>query len=88
MKVTLWPKSDLGKWSARLSIAFIILISLKIMNAAPMPTFTIAILGLVGFFMGIVAMIKNKERSIPIFLSIVVGLLIIFWTVAEFIYPH
>jgi hypothetical protein len=61
---------------------------LKMMGALPLPTFAVAALGLAGFIAGIAAIIGKKERVILIFLPILVGFLIIFWTVAEIIYPH
>lgn len=88
MKMSLLPKTHLGKWSVGLSIAFIILIWLKIQFGIHVMTFAIAALGLGGFLMGIVAIMKNKDRSILNFLSILVGLVIIIWIVGEIIYPH
>ena len=88
MKITLAPITRAGKWAAGLSIVFIVLMSLKIMGLMPLPSPAIVALGFIGFVIGIVAIIKNKERSILVFLSIPVGLLIIFWTAAELIYPH
>jgi len=49
VEITFWPKKRLGKWSVGLSIAFVILILLKILSYNPMPTFSIAALGLAGF---------------------------------------
>lgn len=88
MKITLLPKNILGKWSMGLSIAFIILIFLKMRGLIPIMTFLIAALGLVGFITSIVSIIKNKDRSLLIFLPILVGLIIIFWIAGEVIYPH
>lgn len=88
MKAKLWPQSRSGQWSAGLSIAFIVLIMLKMMGALPFPTFAVAALGLAGFIAGIAAIIGKKERAILVFLPILVGLLIISWTVAEIVYPH
>lgn len=88
MKIRLWPKSGFGKWSAGLSIFFIILIWLKMQYGIHLMTFAIAALGLAGFLLGIVAIFKNKDRSILIYLSILVGLVIILWIAAELLYPH
>jgi hypothetical protein len=89
VKITLLPRNRTGKWSAGLSVFFIILIGLKIQPAGiPLPTFFIAILGLAGFFAGIAAIIKDKDRAILTFLSILVGLIIIIWFAAELIFPH
>ena len=88
MKATFTPKTSAGKWSAGLSIAFIVLIGLKIMDLMRIPSPVIVALGFIGFVIGIVAIIKNKERSILVFLSIPVGLLIVFSAAAELIYPY
>ena len=85
MEITLWPKTAPGKWSTILSIAFIILISLKIRLGIPLPTFLIAGLGLAGFVAGIIAITK-KDRPVLVIISILVGLVIILWTAAELIY--
>lgn len=88
MKTTVAPKTNAGKWAIGLSLAFIILISFKMMGRMPLPTFGIAAIGLLGFLVGIYAVIKNKERSILTFIPILVGLVIIFWTAAELLFPH
>lgn len=82
MKITLLPRTPLGKLAAYLSIAFIILISLKIQPGIPVSTFAIAAIGMIGFVIGIISFFK-KDRSIGNFLSIVVGLVIISWVAAE-----
>jgi len=88
MRLTILPKSTLGKWAAGLAIAFIVLITVKIQASLPLPTFFIAALGLAGFITGIVAVFKNRDRAILIFLSFIVGLIIMLWTAAEFMFPH
>jgi hypothetical protein len=88
MKVVLLPKTLSGKWSLGLSIAFIILIFFKILYSLHVPTFAIAALGLAGFVVGIVAILKNRDRALLIFIPIVAGIIIILWTAAEFIFPH
>lgn len=88
MKITLLPKSLLGKWSLGLSVVFIVLIWLKIQYSIHIMTFAIAALGLAGFITSIISIFKIKDRSILNFLPILVGLIIVFWIVAEIIYPH
>jgi len=88
MKTTFAPKTNTGKWALGLSLAFIILITFKILGSMPLPTFSIAAIGLVGFIVGVFAIIKNNERSILTFIPILVGLVIILWTLGELIYPH
>jgi len=88
MRFTLLPKTRLAKWALGLSIAFIVLIATKIVAFLPLPTFVIAALGLAGFTVGIIAIIKDKDRSILSLLPLLVGLIIIFWIAAELIFPH
>ncbi|HOJ11273.1 MAG TPA: hypothetical protein PK733_11860 [Clostridiales bacterium] len=87
MKITLVPKTALGKWSVILSIAFIVFIALKTQSFFPLPSFSIAALGLAGFVVGIIAIIK-KDRALLFFIPILVGLVIILWIAGELIYPH
>lgn len=77
MKITLVPKTDLGKLASILCIAFIIMILLKSSVGFPLPTFMISGIGAAGFVVGVIAIIK-KDRSIGSFLSILVGVVIIF----------
>ena len=84
----LLPTTKLGKWALWLSVAFIILITIKIVLWLPLPTFVLAALGIAGFIVGMIAIIKDKDRAVLIFVSILVGILIILWTVLEFVFPH
>lgn len=89
MRLNFWSKTTVGKWAGILTLLFIGLISVKLMGLRLLlPTPFIAGLGLIGFVMGLISIIKDKDRSIMTVLSIPVGLLIIFWTVAEIIFPH
>ena len=88
MKLRAFPKSLSGKWSIGLSIVFIILILAKIQYSIRVPTFAITTLGLTGFLIGIIAIFKNKDRTILNFLPILVGLLILIWIAAELIFQH
>ena len=88
MKTTFAPKTNTGKWAIGLSIVFIVLITIKIMGSMPLPTFSIAAIGLIGFTVGVLAIIKNKERSILAIIPILVGLVIILWTAGELLFPH
>lgn len=53
-----------------------------------MPTSVIAGLGVIGFIMGVVSIVKNKDRSLFILLYILIGPLIIFWVATEIAFPH
>ncbi len=84
----LLPGTRASKWAVGLSVAFIVLITVKILAFLPLPTFAVAALGLAGFIMGIVAIFKNKDSAILTFVAILVGLVIMLWTILEFIFPH
>jgi hypothetical protein len=88
MRLTILPKTTLSKSSVIISVVFIILIWTKIQFSIHVPTFAIGALGLIGFIVSIIAIFKNKDRSVLIFLPVLVGLIIILWTAAEFIFPH
>lgn len=88
MKIQLGSKTATGKAAAVLSLMFIVLITLKIRVAIPLPTFLIAGIGLAGFLAGLIAVVKNKDRSLLVLLSVLVGVLIILWTAAEIAFPH
>jgi uncharacterized Tic20 family protein len=88
MKLTFSPKSFLGKWAFRLAIAFIVLIGLKIMGVMPLMTFVIASIGVLGFVFALIAVYKNKDTSVLNLFAILVGLIIIAWTIAEIAMPH
>jgi len=93
MKTQLFSKTTTGKWAAILTLLFIVLMSLKLSTLAmlirlPLPTPFIAVLGVIGFIMGIISIVKNKDRALLTLLSIPIGLLIICWTIAEIAVPH
>lgn len=93
MKIQLWSKTTTGKWAASLTLLFIVLMALKMMNLAvmirlPLPSPLIALLGVIGFVMGVISIIKSKDRALLTLLSIPIGLLILFWVAAEIAFPH
>jgi hypothetical protein len=88
MKLTILPKTTTGKWSMWLAVSFIVLIWIKIQFFFPLPVFAIAALGLTGFILSFIAIFKGKDRFILVLLPILSGLIIIFWTSAELVYPH
>ena len=89
MNIRLWPKAKAGKYAAYLTLLFIILMILKFFTySIPLPTPVIAGLGVLGFILGAISMIKSKDRSLLTLLSIAIGLLVILWVAAEILFPH
>ena len=93
MKMQLYSKSTTGRWAAILLLLFIVLMAIKLTALAmiirlPLPTPFLAVIGVAGFVMGVISIVKNKDRALLTLLSIPVGVLIIFWTLAEIVVPH
>ena len=88
MKPTSFPRTTTGKWSVGLGIAFSVLICLKLLGAMPLPTSSIAALGLAGFVLALVAFFRKRDRSVPGPLPIATGVVILLWTAAELLFPH
>jgi hypothetical protein len=84
MRITILPKSSLGWWSVGLVVANILFFVLAqvILGSGPdynMPLAyaltTIAVgIALAIFITGLISIIKNKERSILVFLAMAIGL--------------
>lgn len=88
MKIRVWSKTAAGRLAAIFNLLFITLIALKIFIQIHLPTPFIAGLGMAGFLIGMIAIFRNRERSLLTLLTVPVGLLIIFWTAAEIAFPH
>ena len=93
MKMQLYSKTTVGKWAAILTLLFIALMAIKLSALAmlirlPLPTPILAVIGVIGFILGIISIVKNKDRTILTLLAILIGILIILWTAAEIAYPH
>lgn len=86
-----------GRWSARLAGAFVVLFAcwLTYVRARPIPrptflsdpTHVVLLLGAVaaavsGGASGVVALFKG-DRSIPIYLAVLLGLAVLYWTAME-----
>ncbi len=88
MKIRLYSESKEGKWAGLLMLIFIAIMAFKIFVRFPLPTPVIAVMGVVGSALGLLSVMKYKDRSILTWLSILMGLLIIVWTAAELVSPH
>jgi hypothetical protein len=87
------PKTKLGKWSVGLNTFFLILVIISIIFVKVFRILsfddhwwdvTVAITfpaSIIAFFTGIIAVIKNKERSVLVFLSILIGIGVIFFII-------
>jgi hypothetical protein len=82
MRISILPKTHLGRWSASLGVASILILVLVILysesnyNMALAVTLTIVSVGICGgaFVTGLISIIKNSERSVLVFVGTLIGL--------------
>jgi len=97
------PKTNWGKWSTRLIVAFaVFLASFGILVASGQrggntffsnPILTIPILlagtsGIAAFITGLISIVRRKERSISVYLAVTLGLIVLVFVLGEIIFPH
>lgn len=103
MKITFLAKTKLGKWSIGLIIAFLAFIGIFLLFIALgerggqtfFSNLKLALSGLssaasaiASFIVGLISIIKSKERSVLVFISSLIGFLILLWVLAEILFPH
>ena len=103
MKVYFIPRTVPGKWSVWLIAAFILLFALFYILVAAgqrggetyfsnlllaVPYTLAAICGIASFFTGIIGVIRSRERAILVYPSMIIGLCVLLWMLAEVIFPH
>jgi len=98
------PKTFLGKWSVGLIVAFFLLLATGMFVVSVLgqtggetffdnPVISIPMLGagagaIAAFFTGVSAIVRNKERSVFVFVSSLIGLLVLFFVLGEVFSPH
>ncbi len=65
MKLQLYSKTSAGKWAAILTLLFIVLMTIKLSALAmlirlPLPSPFLAIIGVIGFLLGMISIVKIK----------------------------
>ncbi len=97
MRITVLPKTPLGRWSVWLAVAWILFFVLSMFAAesglVKLPlsgrALDFAMLGVTGgislasLITGLISIIKSKERSILVFLALLVALLIVAMAILE-----
>lgn len=83
MRISILPKTSLGRWSVGLVVASLVLFVLSVVILGPGPDYkmalayalTIVIAGISAavLAMGLIGIIKSKERSVLVFVAIVIG---------------
>jgi hypothetical protein len=103
MKVSFKPNTALGKWSVILIvgsfICFIILYSFLASGqrggdtffsrpALAFPMLLAGVSAACAFFTGITSIVRNRERAIFVYTSTVIGFFVLFFFLAEILFPH
>lgn len=103
MKITFIPKTPLGKWSIKLIMGFLLFLSIFFLLVhfgerggsvffsnlkLTVPILLAAISGIFAFFTGIACFFKEKEFAILTFLATLMGFIVLYWTMAEILFPH
>lgn len=103
MKISFIPKTHLGKWSVLLIMLFFALLGLFFLLVASgerggetffsnlkltIPMLIAGISGVCSFALGLISIIKNRERSIFVFIATIIGFFILYWILAEILFPH
>ena len=93
----------MGKWSIGLIIAFFLFFAVfwifialgqrggdtYFSNLAlAMPSLLSGVSGVFAFLTGLIGVIRNRERSILVFLAMLIGLFVLLFCLAEVIFPH
>lgn len=97
------PKTFLGKLSLGLIIVFFLLFAVfqlfvtsgqrggetyfsNLLLAIPITLAGIS--GIAAFFTGITALVKRKERSIAVYIAVLIGFFVLLFVLGEILYPH
>ena len=96
------PRTRLGRWSVGLILGFFVLLGVFFLLVSlgerggqtffsnlklTIPMLIAAASAIASLFVGIVAVFK-KERHLLVFLSIAIGLFVLWWCLAEILFPH
>lgn len=103
MKIHFKPKTTSGKWSVGLIIVFIVLLVLFQLLVASgqrggetffsnliltVPMLIAGVSGVSAFAIGLIGVIRSRERSIAVYLATLIGLLVPLFVLGEIIFPH
>jgi hypothetical protein len=96
-----WPSTRLGWWAVRLALAFEILMTLNFVifmrlpeevawrvTILPIYAITMLLCGLAAGIVGLIAMVRQRERSGLVGLTLLPGLFVLVFVLGEFMSPH
>lgn len=85
------PSTKLGRWSVALAATFAALFIITALSTVKLPWFYgVAMLspGLAAGIVGLIAVIRRRERSWLVWLSLLNGLMVVAFVLGEFLAPH
>ena len=103
MKAHFKPVTKPGKWSAWLIVAFGVFMGIfqalvasgqrggetffsnPLLSAAILPA---GAAGIAAFITGVVSIIRDKERTVSVYIAVTIGLGVVVFALCEVIYPH
>jgi predicted Abi (CAAX) family protease len=103
VRIAVLPKTSWGKWSVGLIAAFILFLALFLILVLSgqrggetffsnllltVPMLIAGTCGVAAFVTGLIGIIKSKERSILVYLAILIGFEILVFGLGEFLVPH
>jgi len=103
MRMSLTPKTTLGRWSigliASLFLFYVLFQFLVVLGqrggdtffsnyALTIPIMLAGISGVSAFVTGIIGIIKSKDRSVLVFVATVIGFFVLAFWLGEVLFPH
>lgn len=103
MRISLKPKSTMGKWSTGLIIAFLLFLAVFLILVASgqrggdtffsnlaltIPMLLAGVSGVSALVTGIIGIVKSRERSVLVFLATAIGLFVLVFSLGEILFPH
>ena len=97
------PKTLLGKWSVLFIILFLLLFvvfQILVLSGQrggdtffsnmtlTIPALSMAISGIASFSTGVISIVKDREKSLLVFIATVIGLLVLLFCTGEILFPH
>ena len=103
MRVNFKPKTNLGKWSVWLIVAFAVFFGAFQAIVASgqrggdtffsnlllaIPMILSATSGIAAFITGVISIGRRKERSLSVYLAVAIGLVVLVFALRETFFPH
>ena len=103
MRISLRPKTTMGRWSTGLIFAFFLFFAVFLILVASgqrggdtffsnltltIPMMLAWISGISALLTGIIGIVKSRERSILVFVATAIGLLVLAFSLGEILFPH